>query len=130
MYPTQPLRALRTVREFDDLYTAPMSGFENAADYYHRASALRLIDRVARPTLVITADDDPFVPADQFREPSVTGNPNLKVIVTRHGGHCGFIETTRDGRQGDGYWAERTIVRFAETYALPQPLPPQTLPHP
>jgi predicted alpha/beta-fold hydrolase len=121
IYPTRPLRALRTVREFDDRYTAPMSGFESAADYYHRASALRLIDRVARPTLIIAADDDPFVPVDQFREPAVTGNPNLKVIVTRHGGHCGFVEARRDGQPGDGYWAERTIVRFVEQHTPPLP---------
>jgi len=117
IYPTQPLRALRTVREFDDLYTAPMSGFADAADYYHRASALRLIDRIALPTLVITAADDPFIPLDQFRDPAVAGNPNLDLIVTRHGGHCGFIEAGRDGRQGDGYWAERTLVGFVEAHA-------------
>lgn len=113
IYQTRQLKALRTVREFDNAYTAPMSGFQDADDYYHRASALRLIDRLTVPTLIITAADDPFIPVDQFRDPAVTGNPNLTVIVTRHGGHCGFIEAKAAGK-GDGYWAERTIVRFVE----------------
>ena len=117
IYPTEPLAGVRTVRQFDDVYTAPMSGFESAADYYHRASALRLVDRVAVPTLVITAADDPFIPLHQFREPAVAGNPHIKVIITRHGGHCGFIEARSSG-QGDGYWAERTIVSFAEANAV------------
>jgi predicted alpha/beta-fold hydrolase len=117
IYSTKPLGALRTVREFDDVYTAPMSGFKDAADYYHRASALRLIDRAALPTLIITADDDPFIPVDQFRLPAVTGNPHVKVIITRHGGHCGFIEAGGHHGADDGYWAERTIVRFAELHA-------------
>lgn len=125
VYATAPLRGMRTVRQFDDAYTAPMSGFENAADYYHRASALRVIDRVRVPTLIVTAADDPFIPVEQFRHPAVTGNKQLTVIVTRHGGHCGFIEAGRNGSGGDadgerggrvsdGYWAERTVVQFAE----------------
>jgi uncharacterized protein len=114
LYRTDPLRGLRTVREFDDRYTAPMSGFEGAADYYHRASALRLIDRVSVPTLIITAADDPFIPVEQFRDPAVAGNPRIQVVITRHGGHCGFIAAPERGRGDDGYWAERTIVGFAE----------------
>ncbi len=120
IYSTEPLRTLRTVREFDDAYTAPMSGFTDAADYYHRASALRLIDRAVLPTLIITADDDPFIPVDQFRLPAVSGNPHVKVIVTRHGGHCGFIEAGGHRGADDGYWAERTVVRFAELHAAKQ----------
>ena len=55
---------IRTVRAFDDEYTAPHFGFKDAEDYYHRASAMRVIDRVRVPALIITAEDDPFVPAD------------------------------------------------------------------
>lgn len=119
LYDTGPLRRLRTVRQFDDAYTAPMSGFRDAADYYYRASAIRVVHRIRVPTLIISAADDPFVPAGQFREPVVTGNPHVAVRVSRHGGHCGFIESGGNGRTGDGYWAERAIVRFAETVAAP-----------
>jgi predicted alpha/beta-fold hydrolase len=101
-----------TVRQFDEAYTAPHHGFAGAADYYHRASALRVIDRISVPALVLTAADDPFVPVSPFRDPAVGANPNITVEVTRHGGHCAVLERAAPGY--DGYWAEREIVRFAE----------------
>ena len=104
------LRRVRTIREFDDAYTAPFHGFADAADYYHRASAMRVIDRISVPALVITAADDPFVPPAPFRDPAVTRNKNVTVIVTPHGGHCGFVE--QPNGTYDGYWAEREIIRF------------------
>jgi predicted alpha/beta-fold hydrolase len=110
-YSLEPLRAIRTVREFDEAYTAPHFGFGGASDYYHRASAMRVIDRIRVPALIITAEDDPFVPAEPFRDARITGNPNIELIITRHGGHCGFIAASSNGN--DGYWAERRIVEFA-----------------
>jgi len=61
---------------------------------------------------VITAEDDPFVPVEPFRDPKLTGNPNITVVVTRHGGHCGFLGD-KDGADDDGYWAENSIIEFA-----------------
>ena len=113
-FPLDRLRDVRTVREFDEHFTAPHFGFAGADDYYHKASALRVIDRIRVPTLIITAEDDPFVPADPFLDPAVTSNPNITLMVTRHGGHCGFVGEARAG--SDGYWAEETIVRFATTH--------------
>jgi uncharacterized protein len=110
------LDAIRTVREFDERYTAPHFGFNDASDYYHRASAMRVIDRIEVPALIITAEDDPFVPTDPFRDPRVAANPRLRVIVTPHGGHCAFVSDAGNGASGkddDGYWAEREILSFA-----------------
>jgi predicted alpha/beta-fold hydrolase len=104
------LRKIWTVRQFDEAYTAPHHGFRDASDYYHRASALRVIDRIRVPALILAAADDPFVPVDPFRDPAVTGNPNITVVVTPHGGHCAYLADA-DGDY-DGYWAEREIVRF------------------
>jgi uncharacterized protein len=104
------LRAVKTVRQFDDVYTAPHFGFADAEDYYHRASAMRVIDRVRVPALVITSEDDPFVPAAPFRDPKVTGNPYITLQLCQHGGHCGFVGN-RNG-EDDGYWAEDAIVDF------------------
>jgi uncharacterized protein len=109
-----PLAAVRTVRQFDEVFTAPHHGFRDAADYYHRASAMRVIDRIRVPALVLTAEDDPFVPAAPFRDPLVTSNPNVHVMITRHGGHCAYLERPAPGY--DGYWAEREIVRFATAH--------------
>jgi predicted alpha/beta-fold hydrolase len=112
------LNAIKTVREFDDAYTAPHFGFNDAEDYYHRASALRLIDRVRVPTLIITAEDDPFVPSQPFFDPTVTANPAITLRVTEHGGHCGFVGPASG--DDDGYWAEREIVEFVERNAAGQ----------
>jgi predicted alpha/beta-fold hydrolase len=104
------LNRIWTIRAFDDAYTAPSHGFGDASTYYYRASAMRVIDRVAIPALIIAADDDPFVPTSQFTEPAVRDNPHIQVIVTRSGGHCGFVSLTRPGE--DAFWAETTAVEF------------------
>ena len=106
------LDRIRTVREFDEAYTAPYFGFADAEDYYHRASAMRVVDRIRVPALIITSEDDPFVPSQPFRDPKVTGNPNITLRICRHGGHCGFVGA-RNGGEDDGYWAENQIVEFA-----------------
>ena len=81
-----------SIRRFDDRYTAPHHGFNGAEDYYHRASAMRVIDRVARPALILSAADDPFVPPHIFDAPAVRDNPHITTIVTSCGGHCAFVE--------------------------------------
>jgi uncharacterized protein len=105
-----------TVRQFDEAYTARHFGFQDADDYYHRASAMRLVERVQIPALIISAKDDPFVPAHIFDDPKVTGNPNIRLMLTEHGGHCGFLGS-RQGADDDGYWAERTIIDFARHHS-------------
>ena len=102
------------MREFDEVYTAPHFGFKNASDYYYRASAMRVIDRVRVPARIITAEDDPFVPTAPFRDATVRSNPNLDVTITTHGGHCAFVADARDG--SDGYWAEHEILAFATAH--------------
>jgi len=106
---------IRSIRAFDDRFTAPHHGFKDAADYYYRAASMRVIDQIRVPALVITAEDDPFIPVGPFRDPKVTGNPHISLRITRHGGHCGFIEDARDGY--DGYWAEQQIVEFAAAHS-------------
>ncbi len=117
-YAIDRLDRIRSVREFDEVYTAPHFGFLGASDYYHRASAMRVIDRIALPALVITADDDPFVPSEPFRDPRVGANPNLTVLVTRGGGHCGFVSGAPADTVDDGYWAERQIVAFGAAHVI------------
>jgi predicted alpha/beta-fold hydrolase len=110
-FPMERLPEIRTVRQFDAAFTAPHFGFASAEDYYHRASAMRVVSRIRVPALILSAADDPFVPAELFRAPAVTSNPNIRAIVTPHGGHCGFLE--HESKEHDGYWAERRIVEFA-----------------
>ena len=105
-----PLPRIRSIRAFDEAYTAPHHGFRDAADYYHRASAMRVVDRISIPALIITAADDPFVPPAPFRDPAIGKNPNIRLELLDHGGHCGFIEEPTAAY--DGYWAEREIIDF------------------
>jgi predicted alpha/beta-fold hydrolase len=110
------LRRVRTVRQFDAAFTAPHFGFASAEDYYHRAAAMRVVDRIQIPALVITAADDPVVPLEAFRDPALIGNPNIRLIVTEHGGHCGFLGAG-SADNDDGYWAEKKVVDFAQQFA-------------
>jgi uncharacterized protein len=107
---------IRSVRAFDDAYTAPHNGFDGAADYYHRASARRVLHRVAVPALLVTADDDPFVPSTSARDAALNGVPHLTRVITRHGGHCGFIAASSVAG-GDRYWAEHAAVAFVAEHA-------------
>lgn len=120
-YDVRGIWRIWSVRDFDDRFTAPHHGFANADDYYYRAASMRVVDRIRVPSLVITAEDDPFISLPPFRDPKVTGNPAITLAITRHGGHCGFIERARDGY--DGYWAEREIVDFAARHVPPSLLP-------
>lgn len=104
------LGSVWTIRRFDDLYTAPHHGFRDAADYYHRASAMRVAGRIPVPALILAASDDPVVPEAQFQAEPVRGNPLIAVRLERHGGHCGFVGAATSTT--DGYWAEDTTVRF------------------
>ena len=75
-------------------------------------TALWALHAVDRPDL----KDDPFVPAASFRDPAIAANPHVTLVVTKHGGHCGFLGDP-DGAGDDGYWAENQIVEFIERQA-------------
>jgi uncharacterized protein len=115
LFDLKRLASIRTVRDFDEVYTAPYFGFRSAEDYYHRASSLRIIDRISLPALVITAEDDPFVPSQPFHDPKLVGNPHIDLRVCGHGGHCGFVGPS-SGNDDDGYWAESQIMDFVERH--------------
>ncbi len=107
-----PLDGIRTIRQFDEIYTAPFHGFRGASDYYHRASAIRVVDRIAIPALIMSAEDDPFVPAPQFAESAVANNSWITRRIERDGGHCGFIGVA--SATDDGYWAEARAMAFLD----------------
>lgn len=107
---------LRSLRDFDDRITALYGGFASAEDYYYRAAAARVLSRIAVPTLILHALDDPFVRITPESCALVSANPSIQLIETAHGGHCAFL-----GRpvppDNDGYWAESTLLRFLLNYA-------------
>lgn len=102
------LDRIRTLREFDDRYTAPDGGYGSGADYYDRAGARHVLGTIATPTTIITAQDDPFIPYAMFALPAIQHNPSIRLIDPRHGGHCGFFQPRKNGE--DQFWVENRIV--------------------
>ena len=114
-----PQRAagIRSLREFDDRITALYSGFRSADDYYFRAAAARVIDKVAVPTLILHAADDPFIRFTPETLSTIAANPHITFIETAHGGHCAFLADPDKPAGNDGYWAEHTALRFLLAHA-------------
>ncbi len=110
-YPGEPPKRIRTVREFDEAVIAPHFGYRDADDYYDQASAKRVVVDVRVPVLMITAQDDPFVPYASFFAARISENPAIRFLAQRHGGHCGFI-SRHSGTER--FWAEQRIVEFCE----------------
>jgi uncharacterized protein len=104
------LSSIRSLRAFDDAYTAPDGGFLNAADYYERVGARHVLERIAVPTLILTAQDDPFIPYRIFSTPALGRNSSIHFIAPQYGGHCGFLQRSRLGE--DVFWAENRLIEF------------------
>jgi uncharacterized protein len=108
----RPMAQVRTLRDFDDVITATYCGFRGAADYYARSSALRVAGEVHVPTLILTAQDDPFVPFASFSAPAIVQNHNITVVAPEHGGHCAFI-SRHDGVER--FWGENYVMQYCKS---------------
>ncbi len=104
---------IHTLREFDNRYTAPDGGFRDAGDYYDQAGARHVVAKIEVPTLIITSQDDPFIPYDIFLTQEVQQNPWMTLVAPTHGGHCGFFQ--RPHPREDYYWAENRLVEYMLT---------------
>lgn len=110
LYKIGELKKVRTIREFDSHFTAVHGGFRDVTDYYARSSSLPLIREIRVPTLIIHAQDDPFVPFESFRHPSLAENPFVILLTPKSGGHVGFVADSRNGEER--FWAENRLVEF------------------
>lgn len=109
-YDLDRLRGLRSIRDFDEHITAHYWGFAGASDYYRKASATQVIDEIAVPVLMLHALDDPFITITVETRKRIEANPQITLVETRHGGHCGFLGNAR--AEDDGRWAENKILEF------------------
>lgn len=100
------VREAATVLEFDDRHVAPRNGFDGAADYYARCSAQGFLRAIELPTLLIHAEDDPWIPADAYRTALRTGNGRLTCLLAASGGHVGFHDRSPVA------WHDRCLLRF------------------
>jgi len=98
----------RSFWEYDDLFTGPVHGFKGAEDYYERSSAAPYLPQITKETLIIHAEDDPFMPPAVLPEPD-TLPENIHIELSAHGGHVGFVSGTLYRPR---YWLEERIPRF------------------
>ena len=99
------VRQMTTFREFDGHFTAPVHGFADAQDYWRRASSLPLLGDIRVPTLLVQAQDDPFLSRACFPVGTARSSDRLRLLAPRFGGHVGFMAPGE-------YWSERTAGRF------------------
>ncbi|WPJ97658.1 alpha/beta fold hydrolase [Coraliomargarita algicola] len=102
------LATMRTFAEFDDKYTAPIHGFTDANDYWTQCSCRHLLDKIALPTLLVNALDDPFLTPACYPHQAAAINPKFTLETPPHGGHIGFVTFADRGR----YWSEKRAVAF------------------
>lgn len=106
------LKQAKRMGDFDNVFTAPRHGFRSKNDYYRQASALPYLANVVKPTLIITAKDDPFL--------GVTAeagdvSSSVELLDTRHGGHIGFVDYDYQARQFElGFVADRALAFFGQ----------------
>lgn len=110
------VRAIPTIRRFDELYTAPAHGFPDVETYYHTQSCQRVLADITHPTLVINAWDDPLLGAGCIPLATCRNHPHLVGCFPRHGGHVGFRRQLRD--RGD--WLGRLIGSWLEAGEDPE----------
>ncbi|MCI0418082.1 MAG: alpha/beta fold hydrolase, partial [Acidobacteria bacterium] len=116
-YTLEPFAAIRTLIDFDNAYTAPAFGYRDAFDYYAHASSNRCLQSIRLPSLVVHAQDDPFIPFRIFDHPAFRENPNLLLLAPRFGGHVAFLS-----RRRPRFWAEEQALRFCDRMILPNEL--------
>jgi predicted alpha/beta-fold hydrolase len=101
------LDLVQNIYDFDDRFTAQAFGFGSADNYYATQSANQFLDRIRVPTLVVQAKDDPLIPFAVYDHPAFSRNPCVRLLVTEHGGHLGFISKTRPR-----FWLDQVLVHW------------------
>lgn len=114
-FPIDGLDRVHTIYDFDDKFTAPHFGFGTALNYYRTQSALNFVAGIRTPTLVAQAQNDPMIPFKLFSDPRLAGNPAIRLVAPRHGGHLGFIS-----RRKPRFWLDSLIIDWI-TEQLPPP---------
>lgn len=103
-------KTIKTFKEFDDRYTAPMFGFSSAEDYWRKASCKPFLAGISVPTLLINAEDDPFLTNLCYPIEEAKNNPGFFLEIPKCGGHVGFVTFDSDGE----YWSESRSISFLE----------------
>jgi predicted alpha/beta-fold hydrolase len=100
--------SIKTFKEYDNRYTAPLHGFKSAEDYWQKCSSAQFISRITIPTLIVNAQDDPFLADGCYPFSEAEANEYVYLEMPKHGGHVGFVAFNRDGF----YWSEKRAFEF------------------
>lgn len=111
LFPNLKLSGIHTLRAFDNSYTAPLHGFIDAEDYYHQCSSIHFLSGIESPTLILNAQNDPFLSKTCY--PSIKGqhSKNIFMEFPKHGGHVGF--SPRSGQER--FWSETRALAFIQS---------------
>lgn len=105
---TSGLDRIKTLLQFDNKYTAPLHGFNDAIDYYTRCSSLYFVNRITVPTLIINTQNDPFLSRECFPAEQLKDHPHVQLEILLRGGHVGFTQFNKNGL----YWSEQRALDF------------------
>lgn len=111
------VRRLSSFAEFDEHVTAPIHGFAGAEDYWARSSCLPWLEKIRKPALLISADDDPFLPSTYLPQESVARSAWLEADFTEGGGHVGFVQGAWPWSAS--YWVDQRAVDYLEAATRP-----------
>ena len=109
MYSLEALKRVRSIWDFDDIYTGPLFGFGSAVNYYGTQSSNQYLEKIRVPALLVQAKDDPLIPFSVFDHPAFRENSHLELVAVEHGGHVGFIS-----RERPRFWVDGVVVDWVE----------------
>jgi predicted alpha/beta-fold hydrolase len=107
----EELQKVKTIKDFDELVTAPLAGFDDAFHYYREVSSLSLLPRIRVPVMLLHSRDDPLLPWEPLAGPLVSGNHFLLAHLTDSGGHAAFL-ARKQRNDFDRSWAENRVIDF------------------
>ena len=110
LFPLEPLEGVKTIRQFDNEYTAKLFGFGTAEGYYRTQSSRQFLERIRIPAMLVHAKDDPIVPFSSYQHAAVGANPQVRFVEVDHGGHLGFL--ARGERR---FWLDQLIEEWLES---------------
>ncbi len=100
--------SIKNFKDYDDCYTAPLHGFKNAEDYWQQCSGDQFIDKIAVPTLIVNAQNDPFLAGGCYPFKETRKSKYVNLETPKHGGHVGFVDFNRE----ELYWSEKRALIF------------------
>lgn len=105
------IEKINTLLHFDDQYTAPLHGFQNAIDYYTKCSSIHFLDTISIPALIVNAQNDPFLSERCYPVTQFKNHTFVEIENPQHGGHVGFAQFNKNGL----YWSEERAISFLRT---------------